>query len=311
MTLSNLAKWGVAVIGAGLNRTMGSLDSGRVGILAYHRIAPPVAGLPAPTLNVPPVRFREQLVGLLERGFQVWPLREVLRCAAQQRSVPPRTIVLTFDDAYESTYLHAWPVLEALRLPATVFLSTSYLDSDDPFPFDPWGMAHARRAPATMYCPLRASQCREMMASGLIDLGAHTHTHQDFRGRPAEFQRDVQISVDVLRSSFGVRDVTFAFPYGRPAHGTAGDGLEAAARRTGVICGLTTENVLVNVDGDPFRWGRFSAYAWDSAELLAAKLGGWYGWAPRLQERTARRLSALGKHARQGALLPSASRGTR
>lgn len=296
MSLADLGKRCAALAATGLNRALGSRAGGRVGILAYHRVADLVAGLPAPTMNVSPQRFREQVVGLLDRGFVVWPLRKVLRHAAQQEPIPPRTLVLTFDDAYESVYLNAWPVLESLRLPATVFVSTGYLDADAPFPFDPWGVAHCDRAPAETYRPLRSGQCREMAAGELVDLGAHTHTHQDFRGRADDFHRDLATCVGLLRARFDLAEVTFAFPYGRPAQGSAGGELEAAARRAGVICGLTTESVLVDPTSGPFGWGRFCAYAWDTAEMLAAKLDGWYSWAPRLQERLSASLRMPAKH---------------
>jgi peptidoglycan/xylan/chitin deacetylase (PgdA/CDA1 family) len=123
-----------------------------------------------------------------------------------------------------------------------------------------------------------------MTREGLVELGAHTHTHQDFRRQPEEFRRDLGQSVEVLRDRFGLEGVTFAFPFGRRHAGFSGDDLMSAARQTGVRCGLTTEARLVDPRSDPFGWGRFNAYEWDTAATLAAKLEGWYGWAPRVQE---------------------------
>jgi len=282
--VAELGKRAAGLAAVGLNRVFGNRAVGTLGILAYHRAVMPVPGLPKPTINVPPKQFREQLVGLLDRGFQVWPLRHALQHHARKQPIPPRTVVLTFDDAYESVYLNAWPILRELRLPATVFVSTAYLDDDRPFPFDPWGVAYEHEAPAETYRPLRSNQCREMAAGGLIELGVHTHTHQDFCGRPDAFQRDLQRSVDVLQSRFGVSEVTFAFPFGRRGREFPVGELEAAARRTTVLCGLTTEDVPVGPNCDPFRWGRFNVYDWDTRQTLAAKLEGWYGWAPKLYD---------------------------
>ena len=53
-------------------------------ILMYHRVVDEVPGQPKPTWNVTPRRFREQLAGLLKRGFQAWPLRKVLECRRRQ-----------------------------------------------------------------------------------------------------------------------------------------------------------------------------------------------------------------------------------
>ena len=59
-------------------------------------------------------------------------------------------------------------------------------------------------------------------------------------------------SVDILRERFDVDEVGFAFPYGCPHRGYAGAELVMSARRTDVICGLTTEAVTVDPFGDPF-----------------------------------------------------------
>jgi peptidoglycan/xylan/chitin deacetylase (PgdA/CDA1 family) len=124
-----------------------------------------------------------------------------------------------------------------------------------------------------------------MAQTGLIEIGAHTHTHADFRGRPQAFERDLQISVDRVRELFRVNDVTFAFPYGSRHAGFAAQDLVEAARRTGVICGLTTQCAAVDLPSDPFTWGRFNVFPWDTAATLGAKCNGWYGWAPQLKQR--------------------------
>jgi peptidoglycan/xylan/chitin deacetylase (PgdA/CDA1 family) len=283
-SLEDLAMRAVGGIAAGLHAALGSRARG-AGILMYHRVSPHVPGLPPPLHNVTPARFREQVTGLVERGYSIWPLRQLLEHHAGGESVPPKTIALTFDDGFQTVYTQAFGVLRQLGLPATVFVNTAYLDSDRPFPFDAWGVEHSERAPRESYLPLTSGQCREMTASGLVDIGAHTHTHEDFRGRPDEFQQDLQLSVDIVRERFDPPAMMFAFPYGGTHNGFAGDELVDAARATGVACGLTTECGLVDPQTDPFRWGRFNAFPWDSSRTLAAKLADWYAWAPRLRKR--------------------------
>jgi peptidoglycan/xylan/chitin deacetylase (PgdA/CDA1 family) len=217
-------------LAAGLHALFGSRAGDHVGILTYHRVAAQVRGLPAPLHNVAPERFREQLTGLLRRGFNVWPLRRILDEATQGRTIPARTIAITFDDGFETVFTRAWPILRELQVPATVFLNTAYLDSSEPFPFDTWGLEWYRRAPQETYRPLTTNQCRELQAGGLVELGAHTHTHQDFRDSPERFREDVQLSADILWSRFALDQVTFAFPFGSPALGFAGGAMAQAAR---------------------------------------------------------------------------------
>ena len=113
-------------------------------------------------------------------------------------------------------------------------------------------MTHTETAPGGTYRPLTSDQRHEMSRSGLIELGAHTHTHEDFRNRPDELCADVQRSVDIVAEGFGSDEVTFAFPYGGPQLGFAGGELERAVRETSVCCALTTEAKLNDSSSDPF-----------------------------------------------------------
>ena len=284
---ADAGKRAAGLIASGLHRAFGARDAGRPGIFVYHRVADPVRGVPTPTINVPPARFRAQLAGLLARGFVARSLTDLLGRHEAGEPVPPRTFVVTFDDGYENVYTRAFPVLRELNVPATVFVNTAFLDQDQPFPFDAWGRECAGAAPAEAYRPLTVAQCREMAAGGLIEIAAHTHTHDDFRGRPDALRADLHTCVAAIRAQFGSDRVTFAFPYGRKALGYVNAELLQAARDAGAAGALTTEAELVDPRSDPFGWGRFNAYHWDTAATLAAKLAGWYGWAPRLHERMA------------------------
>ena len=285
--VNNLGMRTAGHIATGLHALLGSRAHERVGILTYHRVAPHVRRVPPPSHNVTPERLREQIEGLLRRGFHVWPLRRIVHDAAEGREIPPRTIAITFDDGFESVFIRAWPILRELHVPATVFVNTGYLDSTDPFPFDTWGGEWKDSVPSESYRPLTSAQCRELQVSGLIDLGTHTHTHADFRDRPEQFRDDLQLSVSILRTRFGVDEVLFAFPFGSPALGFCGGELVQAARDTGVLCGLTMECVLIDRGCDPLQWGRFNAFGWDTSATLAAKLAGWYSWATKLRQRLA------------------------
>jgi peptidoglycan/xylan/chitin deacetylase (PgdA/CDA1 family) len=255
------------------------------GILCYHRIADITAGTAQPTINVTPARFKRQLAGLQRLGYQFWPLTQLLAAARKREPLPPRVIVVTFDDGYECVHSAAWPILQELNVPATIFVNTAYLDSAAPFPFDRWGIDAQNVAPISAWRPLTIAQCQEMIASGLIEIGAHTHTHSDFRGRSGELESDLQQCCASLKESFGLGEISFAFPFGRRDLGYVSDELMAAARRAGVTCALTTECELVDPSSDPFGWGRFNVYDWDSAATIAARLRGWYGWAPKCQRQ--------------------------
>ena len=261
---------------AGLSTVLGPRERQALGILMYHRVAEPVEGFPRPTWNVPPRRLAEQLAGLLDLGWRPLPLSQVLDNHRHSRPMPRKTFVVTFDDGYENNLTQALPILELLGIPATIFLATAYLDSSVPFPSDDWSAAGDPGVPLETWRPLTSSQCQELAASGLIELGAHTHTHADFRGRPDEFLADICLCRAALRERLGIEQPTFAFPYGTKRDGFSGGALAEAAKSAGLPCALTTEPQLVRPGDDPLDWGRFAAEEHDTAETLAAKLSGWH-----------------------------------
>jgi peptidoglycan/xylan/chitin deacetylase (PgdA/CDA1 family) len=161
--------------------------------------------------------------------------------------------------------------LKELSVPATVFMVTAHLDTDRPFPFDDWPASGSTCVPAVTWRPLTTAQCVEMSRQELVDLGSHTHTHADCRGRPEEFRRDLARSLEVLRDSFGVERPGFAFPFGQ-----FDDDLIAVSRASGVLCALTAEQERVVPRRDVFTCGRIYVDGGDTAARLAWKLSGWY-----------------------------------
>jgi peptidoglycan/xylan/chitin deacetylase (PgdA/CDA1 family) len=79
--------------------------------------------------------FCQQMKFINERMRPV-PLSELVVALAQRRAVPTRAVAVTFDDGYEDNYLHAFPVLRELGIPATIFLTTGHIESSKTFWWD-------------------------------------------------------------------------------------------------------------------------------------------------------------------------------
>lgn len=266
------ATWAASRAAAGLQNAVGSRHHDGFAILMYHRIADHVQGVDPPTLNVTPGQLHRQLTGLLTRGFVAWPLTKLVRACRESQTIPANVFAVTFDDGYENNYLNAWPVLRELNVPATIFVATKYLDTERPFPFDDWSATGSSRVPPAAWRPMTTRQCSELVAAGgLVELGAHTHSHERYVGHPNEFRRDMRLNLDVLRDRFDIENPTFAFPYGE-----FDSELIDAAKQLGVICSLTTHHRRVRAGDDEYRWGRFDVYHDDTPVILAAKITGWY-----------------------------------
>ena len=185
------------------------------------------------------------------RGYAPWPLRKALEYRAAGYPIPRNAFVVVFDDGYANVATYAVPTLVRLRIPATVFLATAYLDQTAPFPFDDW---HLAGHPATQHAwrPLSSDQVRGMLDTGWIEVGSHTHTHQDFRGRSHEFRSDVVTSLEVLDQRFGVQRPAFSLPFG-----VSESNWPELLQRIHVSCCVTSDCQLVTPADDPYAWGRF------------------------------------------------------
>jgi peptidoglycan/xylan/chitin deacetylase (PgdA/CDA1 family) len=76
-------------------------------------------------------RFRDQML-YLKRHCRVVPLRDLP--AAIHAGARQPVVALTFDDGFQNNYSVAFPILRELDLPATIFLATDFVDSDE----TPW-----------------------------------------------------------------------------------------------------------------------------------------------------------------------------
>lgn len=104
-------------------------------VLMYHRVD--VVEHDTWGLVVNPRRFEEQLASI-RRLYR--PLRLVdLAESVSSGRVPRKGVVLTFDDGYRDNLLVAKPLLERYEIPATVFVTTGYVDSGRDFWWDELG----------------------------------------------------------------------------------------------------------------------------------------------------------------------------
>ncbi|WJH35476.1 polysaccharide deacetylase family protein [Paenibacillus sp. CC-CFT747] len=193
-----------------------SLPSGdpvtSVPILLYHRIAED-AGDP---LKVSPAHFAEEMAFLKEEGFHSLSFRELEEAWNGGRPLPPKPVILTFDDGYEDNYTAAYPILKQMGMRATVFAVTGSIGKPGRLTWD---------------------QLRRMEASGLIDTQSHTVTHPDLTKLTGEEKlRELTGSREAILRRLGHPAGVLAYPYGFYDRPTL-----RAARQAGYRLAVTTE----------------------------------------------------------------------
>ncbi|MFP5578645.1 MAG: polysaccharide deacetylase family protein [Acidimicrobiia bacterium] len=165
-------------------------------ILIYHRVG---ARTPV-SVDLPTSLFDEQMAFLAERcrPVSLTDAAELLEAGEAPADDRPH-VVVTFDDGTADFVDEALPVLERHGVPATYYLATDFIDRQLPFPDD--GVA------------LTWDAAKEIVASGLVDIGSHTHTHALLDRIPAgDAAHELDRSIAMVESHLGVTPIHFAYP---------------------------------------------------------------------------------------------------
>ena len=93
---------------------------GGVTVLCYHHVGPyHTVGPQANTFTVTPQTLRAHFDYLRQHGYAVISLDDYIRFNRGEKTLPEKSVLLTFDDAYESFYHQVFPLLKEYDYPAT------------------------------------------------------------------------------------------------------------------------------------------------------------------------------------------------
>lgn len=98
----------------------------RLLVLCYHGISQCDEHEWSPALYLSPELFEARLRILAGEGYKVLPLGEAME-RLRAKSLPPRSVVITFDDGFSDFHSAAFPLLLKYGFPATVYLTTYYV----------------------------------------------------------------------------------------------------------------------------------------------------------------------------------------
>lgn len=162
-------------------------------VLAYHDIKPGSGS----RYTVAPKRFDAHLSALRAAGYRTLTAREFAAYVAGG-PVPPRSVLLTFDDGTKGLWVHADRILARHRMHGSAFLITGRVG--DPRPYY-----------------LTWTEVSRMRQSGRWDLQSHSHDLHHRRGAaatsPSAALRDLERSLAAFAEHGLPRPVLFSYPF--------------------------------------------------------------------------------------------------
>lgn len=164
-------------------------------------------------------------------------------------------VALTFDDGFVNFERQAAPRLQALGLPATLFVVSDCVGKTN--------MWRGQPDAGIPEMPLLDWPALSRLAEAGIALGAHSRTHPDLTAlNEAEVDDEIARSGEVIASETGQRPAAFAYPYGRF------DARAARAVARSYRCGCTAEFRALDGPIDASQLPRLDAYYFSRPGLL-------------------------------------------
>lgn len=174
----------------------------RVPILTYHSI-----DKSGSVISTSPEIFRRQMKFLSENGYKVVTLNKLISSLSEDKTLPLKTVVLTFDDGFQNFFSEVFPVLEEFGFKATVFLVTDFCGKNNDWAGNPPNLPSSKM--------LSWDEIKELHECG-IEFGGHTRTHPDLtKISDSRIESEIAESKAKIEDMLGSKVTTFAYPFGK------------------------------------------------------------------------------------------------
>ena len=197
-----------------------------VPVLMYHHVSP-VPGM----ITVSPEHFEDQLRWLKRHGYRSLSCDQFAGFLAGE-PVPPRSVLITFDDGYLDNWVYAYPLLERYGYRAALFVVTGWVGQGEPRPHAGKPEAILPSTPSHADCErlvltgradqaiTRWSELRAMKEAGVFEVHSHTHTHTRWDQGPRRGNKNALMAEELeharttLRRELNEESEHFCWPQG-------------------------------------------------------------------------------------------------
>ncbi len=217
-------------------------DKQEIPIFLYHSVSNDRAS-GSDKYTISPARFADHMAYLARNHYRTITVTQFVKSILHiEDQLPERSVILTFDDAFEDFYTNVLPILKRYEFVATLYVPTQFVGQTD------HGLRLAGEKPRRF---LSWPQLLEIGASG-IECGAHSHSHVHLDMVPSTvvYEEIVQCK-KILETQLSQEVVTFAYPYG---HYTAS--VRAMVETAGYSSACAIRHAMSSTHDDRFALAR-------------------------------------------------------
>lgn len=226
-------------------------------ILMYHRIGPRRGGSTVSGHYVSIDLLEKQLQFFKRLGYTAMSLSG-FESALREPSPGVKPLAITFDDAYESVFIHALPILCRLEMRATIFAVSGLVGKTNR-----WDELKGDVSERVM----GAAQIREAESYG-VEIGSHSLSHADLlQCSEEQAEEEIRCSKRILEQITGKRVDWFSYPYG-----SHDERIRSIVRKAGYLGACGTSRTLNTRNTDRFALARINMRATTTIPWLIYKL---------------------------------------
>jgi peptidoglycan/xylan/chitin deacetylase (PgdA/CDA1 family) len=226
-------------------------------VLMYHSVTSEVAAFDSYQMTVPKGMFLWQMGFLHSSGYNVISCETAADMLARKEKIPPKTVLITFDDGYRDNLTNALPILKKYNFNATIFLTTGRIEKGKGF--------------------LGWEDLKFLLPDKTFSFGCHTSSHKKLGGADREtLEAEILLPKKMLEDKLGAAVNIFAYPFG--CYGTFDDNTISFVGSAGYKAAFTTIAGFNDGNANAFRLKRTRISWFDDKYEFPRAMRGAYDW---------------------------------
>jgi peptidoglycan/xylan/chitin deacetylase (PgdA/CDA1 family) len=168
-----------------------------VRVLMYHKVVTANSDF----LSVTTAQFEAQLAYLKSKNYQFITAQNLLDFYIDNKPLPTKPLLITFDDGYLNNLELAYPILKKHGAKATIFIPTFFVGKENE-----WDNGNDK---------IMSVEQLKNLGPSVFELALHSHKHQNYAGLSVgDIAEDVAQNVSFFKQNNLSYTPVFAYPYG-------------------------------------------------------------------------------------------------